>query len=136
MNLTVNHVFIAVTDQDRALEFYTGVLGLKLKEDAPLGPYRWLTVVSPSNPNLEIVLERPDMGRSPEDAAALADLIAKGASGAVIFATDDVDAAFEEIRASGAEIVQEPIDQPYGVRDCAFRDPFGNHLRLSQVPMG
>src|SRR4051794_32605117 len=136
MTLTPNHVFVQVTDQDRALEFYRDVLGLELRTDAPVGPFRWLTVASPGAPDLEIVLESPEMGRSPEDAEALRALLAKGALSALIFSTPDLDAAFERVRAAGAEVLQEPIDQPYGVRDCAFRDPFGNHLRFSQAAKG
>jgi uncharacterized glyoxalase superfamily protein PhnB len=95
---------------------------------------RWVTVGAPSQPGVEIVLEPPlaDPGASEADRRAMAELLAKGMLRAVIFATDDVDATFERVRASGAEVLQEPIDQPYGVRDCAFRDPAGNMLRFNQ----
>lgn len=132
MNLTVSHTFVIVDDQDKALIFYRDVLGLQLRVDAPLGDMRWLTVGPEKQPELEIGLILAEMGRSPEDARALSELLAKGALGSLIFKTDDCDATFEQIQAAGAEVLQEPIDQPYGVRDCAFRDPAGNHIRFSQ----
>jgi uncharacterized glyoxalase superfamily protein PhnB len=92
-----------------------------------------LTVGPKGQPEIEINLSDPIMGHSPEDAEMIRTLVAKGAYGSLIFLTDDVDALFERIRASGAEVTQEPIDQPYGVRDCGFRDPSGNHLRFSQT---
>jgi predicted enzyme related to lactoylglutathione lyase len=133
MNLTVSHLFIQVHDQDKALEFYRDVLGLELKMDADMGGgHRWLTVGATSQPDVEIMLENPDMARSPADAQAVRALIAKGALVPVIFRTDDVDEVFERLQKAGAEVLQEPIDQAYGVRDCAFRDPSGNHVRFSQ----
>jgi len=130
MDLKLSHCFITVDDQDKALEFYRGALGLEVRADAPLMEFRWLTVGSPSQPGVEIVLATPDMGHGPADTDALRALLAKGALNGVLFVTDDCDAAFERIRATGAEVLQEPIDQPYGVRDCAFRDPSGNHVRI------
>ena len=130
MTLTVSHSFITVDDQEKALTFYRDALGLVVKADAPLGPFRWLTVGSPDQPGVEIVLATPDMGHGPGDTEALRALLAKGALQAVIFMTDDFDAMFERVRATGAEVLQEPIDQPYGVRDCGFRDPSGNHVRI------
>jgi predicted enzyme related to lactoylglutathione lyase len=88
-------------------------------------------VSPPAQPDVEIVLETPDMGRPPAARTSLEQLMAQGALSAVLFRADDVDATFEKIRASGAEVLQEPIDQPYGVRDCAFRDPSGNQIRIS-----
>lgn len=134
MNLSITHVTVFVDDQDKALAFYRDVLGLQVNTDADLGEMRWLTVNPPSQPTVQIVLEPVSMGgmRSDEDAAAITELMAKGTLNALIFQSDDVDADFERVRATGAEIMQEPIDQAYGVRDCAFRDPSGNHLRLSQ----
>lgn len=139
MNLSITHVTVFVDDQDKALAFYRDVLGMQVNTDADLGEMmRWLTVNPPSQPNVQIVLEPVGMGgmRSDEDAAAITELMAKGTLNALIFQTDDVDADFERVRAAGAEIMQEPIDQAYGVRDCAFRDPSGNHLRLSQPLAG
>ena len=133
MTLKLSHTFMIVDDQDKALAFYRDVLGLELKNDVPLGDERWLTVASPEQPGVEIVLVTASMGHSPQDAEALSALLAKGVLGSAIFATDDLAATFERLRAAGAEVLQEPIDQPYGVRDCAFRDPAGNHLRFSQA---
>ena len=95
---------------------------------------RWVTVGSPAQPDVDIVLEPPvgDPNASAKDKEAAAELLAKGLLRAVILRTDDVDAAFERVRAAGGEVLQEPIDQPYGVRDCAFRDPSGNMVRLNQ----
>jgi len=95
---------------------------------------RWLSLTPPAQPGVEIVLQVPEQypDISPADRDAMAALVAKGLLAGVIFATDDCDATFEQLRAAGAEVLQEPIDQPYGVRDCAFRDPAGNMLRFSQ----
>ena len=136
MTLKLSHTFMIVDDQDKALAFYRDVLGLELKNDVPLGDERWLTVASPEQPGVEIVLVTASMGHSPQDAEALSALLAKGVLGSAIFATDDLAATFERLRTAGAEVLQEPIDQPYGVRDCAFADPSGNHIRFSQVPKG
>ena len=133
MTLKLSHTFMIVDDQDKALVFYRDVLGLQLKNDVPLGDERWLTVAAPEQPDVEIVLVTASMGHSPQDAEALSALLAKGVLGSAIFATDDLTATFERLRTAGAEVLQEPIDQPYGVRDCAFRDPAGNHLRFSQA---
>jgi catechol 2,3-dioxygenase-like lactoylglutathione lyase family enzyme len=131
MDLKLSHTFIPVHDQDEALAFYRDTLGFEVRTDAPFDGFRWLTVGSPSQPDVEIVLEAVGMGRPADDQATLRELLAKGSLGGVFFMTDDLDATFEKIRASGAEVIQEPMEQPYGVRDCAFRDPSGNHLRFS-----
>jgi predicted enzyme related to lactoylglutathione lyase len=134
MEITLSHCFIAVHDHDKALGFYRDVLGLEVRNDVSFEGLRWVTVGLPAQPGVEIVLEPPSANpnASAADRQALEDLLAKGMLRGVIFATDDCDATFEHIRASGAEVMQEPIDQPYGVRDCAFRDPSGNMLRFSQ----
>lgn len=134
MDLTLSHCFIAVHDHDKALAFYRDVLGLEVRSDVAFEGMRWVTVGPPSQPDVDIVLEPPSVNpdASPADRQALAELLAKGMLRGVIFATGDCDATFEHIRASGAEVLQEPIDQPYGVRDCAFRDPSGNMLRFNQ----
>jgi predicted enzyme related to lactoylglutathione lyase len=135
MDIKISHSFITVDDQEKALAFYRDALGLVVNTDAPLGPYRWLTVSAPGNPTMEIVLATPDMGHGPDDTESLRMLLAKGALNGVLFTTDNCDAFFERVRATGAEVLQEPIDQPYGVRDCAFRDPAGNHVRIgSPIP--
>jgi len=134
MDLKVSHCFIAVHDHDVALAFYHDVLGLEVRNDVKFEGMRWVTVGSVSEPDLDIVLEPPSASpdASPADKQALSDLLAKGMLRAVLFSTEDCDATFEHIRASGAEVLQEPIDQPYGVRDCAFRDPSGNMVRFNQ----
>ena len=133
MDIKISHSFITVDDQEKALAFYRDALGLVVNTDAPLGPFRWLTVSAPGNPGMEIVLATPDMGHGPDDTEALKMLLAKGALNGVLFTTDNCDATFERVRATGAEVLQEPIDQPYGVRDCAFRDPSGNHIRIGSA---
>ena len=133
MDIKLSTCFIAVDDHDKALAFYRDVLGLEVRNDVAFEGMRWVTVGSPSQ-DVEIVLEPPlaDPNASTDDKEAAAELLAKGLLRGVIFTTDDVDATFERIRAAGAEVLQEPIDMPYGVRDCAFRDPSGNMLRFNQ----
>ncbi|WP_405789958.1 VOC family protein [Streptomyces sp. NBC_00029] len=134
MNINLSQCFIAVDDHDKAVTFYRDVLGLEVRNDVGFEGMRWVTVGSPAQPDVEIVLEPPlaDPNASPADRQAVAELLAKGMLRGVIFSTDDVDATFERIRAAGGEVLQEPVDQPYGVRDCAFRDPAGNMLRFNQ----
>jgi predicted enzyme related to lactoylglutathione lyase len=138
MDITLSQCFIAVDDHDKALAFYRDVLGLEVRNDVGFEGMRWVTVGSPAQPGVDIVLEPPaaNPNASPADKQAMAELLAKGMLRGVIFATDDCDATFERIRASGADVLQEPIDQPYGVRDCAFRDPAGNLLRFAQRRRG
>jgi predicted enzyme related to lactoylglutathione lyase len=135
MSIELSHCFIAVDDHEKALAFYRDALGFEVRNDVSYEGMRWVTVGSPSQPGVEIVLEPPvaDPGASSTDKEAAAELLAKGLLRGVNFRTDDCDATFERIRASGAEVVQEPMDMPYGVRDCAFRDPAGNLLRFSQA---
>ncbi|MCY0941637.1 VOC family protein [Streptomyces antarcticus] len=135
MDIKLAQCFIAVDDHDKALAFYRDVLGLEVRNDVGYGGMRWVTVGSPAQPGVEIVLEPPlaDPGASAADRQAVAELLAKGLLRGVIFSTDDCDATFERIRAAGGEVMQEPFDQPYGVRDCAFRDPAGNMLRFTQA---
>ena len=132
MQLTLSHSFVYVLDQDEALDFYTRVLGLEKRADAQMEHMRWLTVGPPGQPGLEINLMAVGPPLPPEDVEPARQLVAKGSMGALIFRTDDCRAAFERIRAAGAEVMQEPIEQAYGVIDCAFRDPSGNHIRIGQ----
>jgi catechol 2,3-dioxygenase-like lactoylglutathione lyase family enzyme len=124
MTLKLSHTFMIVDDQDKALAFYRDVLGLELKNDVPLGDERWLTVASPEQPDVEIVLVTASMGHSPQDAEALSALLAKGVLGSAIFATDDLAATFERLRTAGAEVLQEPIDQPYPTQHWSRRPPW------------
>jgi predicted enzyme related to lactoylglutathione lyase len=134
MDIRLSTCFIAVDDHDKALAFYRDVLGLEVRSDVEYEGMRWVSVGAPSQPDVEIVLEPPlaHPNASDEDKQAAAELLAKGHLHGVIFRTDDCDATFEHIRAAGGEVLQEPIDMPYGVRDCAFRDPAGNMLRFGQ----
>ncbi|AZM57736.1 lyase [Streptomyces sp. WAC 01529] len=134
MEINLAQCFIAVDDHDKALAFYRDVLGLEVRNDVGFEGMRWVTVGSPTQPGVEIVLEPPlaDPNATESDRQAMAELMAKGHLRGVIFRTDDVDALFERIRAAGGDVLQEPMDQPYGVRDCAFRDPAGNMIRFNQ----
>jgi predicted enzyme related to lactoylglutathione lyase len=134
MAITLSHCFLTVDDHDKALSFYRDVLGLEVRNDVAFEGMRWVSVGPPGQPELEIVLESPggNPNASPADRQVIAELMAKGVMGRVVFSTDDCDATFEHVQASGADVIQEPIDQPYGVRDCAFRDPAGNLLRFTQ----
>jgi predicted enzyme related to lactoylglutathione lyase len=138
MNITLSHCFVMVHDKDAALAFYRDALGLEVRTDATLDDLRWLTVGPPSQPGIEIGLYSAADGPalSAADRESVESLTAKGLMNGIIFATDDCDAHFEKVRATGAEVLQEPIDQPYGVRDCAFRDPSGNMVRLSEPREG
>jgi catechol 2,3-dioxygenase-like lactoylglutathione lyase family enzyme len=133
MNLTLSTCFVLIHDPDLALAFYRDTLGLELRNDVAREDFRWITVGADSQPGVAIVLTNYLNG-SPADRDALAALLAKGALNGVHFHTDDLDATFEKLRASDAEIVQEPTDQPWGTRDCAVRDPSGNLVRIDQPP--
>ena len=133
MNLTLSQCFVLVHDPDLALTFYRDALGLELRNDVARQDFRWITVGAASQPGVAIVLTNYLNG-SPADGDALAALVAKGALNGVHFHTDDLDATFEKLRASDAEIVQEPTDQPWGTRDFAVRDPSGNLVRIDQPP--
>jgi catechol 2,3-dioxygenase-like lactoylglutathione lyase family enzyme len=133
MDLTVARCFVQVHDPDLALTFYRDALGLELRNDVAREGFRWITVGAADQRGVEIVLTNYVHG-SPADGDAVAALLAKGALNGVHFHTDDLGATFEKLRASGAEIVQEPTEQPWGTRDCALRDPSGNLVRIDQPP--
>jgi uncharacterized glyoxalase superfamily protein PhnB len=133
MNLTLSTCFVQVHDPDLALTFYRDALGLEVRNDVAKGDFRWITVGGASQPDVAIVLTNYVNG-GPDDDDALAALLAKGALNGVHFHSDDLDASFEKLRASGAEIVEEPKDQPWGTRDGAVRDPSGNLVRIDQLP--
>lgn len=136
MELTLHYTFLEVDDHEAALAFYRDTLGLQVRQDVAVEYGRWLTVGPQAQPELGIVLQSAGVGRSPEDARTVQELLAKGSLAGLVFETDDVDALFEKVAASGAEVLQEPMDQPYGVRDCAFRDPAGNQVRFNQPAKG
>jgi catechol 2,3-dioxygenase-like lactoylglutathione lyase family enzyme len=133
MNLTLSQCFVIVHDPDLALSFYRDVLGLEVRNDVAKGDFRWITVGAASQPDVAIVLTNYLNG-SPADNDAVAGLVAKGALNGVHFHSEDLDASFEQVRAGGAEIVEEPTEQPWGTRDFAIRDPSGNLIRIDQPP--
>lgn len=132
MTVSVSTMFITVHDGDEALTFYRDALGLDVRNDVSKGDFRWITVGAPGQA-VDVVLSYPHGGRSEADGDALLSLVTKGAMQAAIFRSDDLDATFERVRASGAEVLQEPKSQPWGVTDCAFRDPSGNLVRIAQA---
>jgi catechol 2,3-dioxygenase-like lactoylglutathione lyase family enzyme len=133
MALTLSTCFVLVHDPELALGFYRDTLGLELRQDVARGDFRWITVGAGAQPGVGIVLTNYLNG-SPADNDTLAALIAKGALNGVHFHSDDLDASFESVRKAGAEIVQEPTEQPWGAKDFAVRDPSGNMVRVDQAP--
>lgn len=133
MNISLKYCHVTVDDVDRAIPFYRDALGLEVLNDVAGGGHRWVTLGSASPGGAEIVLSDPHAGRSEQDGNAMQELLAKGVLPMTVFTTDDVDALFERVQATGAEVLQEPIDQPWGPRDCAFRDPAGNMVRINQA---
>jgi predicted enzyme related to lactoylglutathione lyase len=134
MAIALQYCHITVNDVDEALVFYRDALGLEVRNDVASGGFRWVTLGSPDQQGVDIVLSEPHAGRSQADGDALQELLIKGVLPMTIFSVDDLDGAFEKVQASGAEVLQEPIKQPWGPRDCAFRDPSGNMVRMSQAP--
>ena len=132
MALNLSTTFIPVNDPEAALGFYRDALGLEVRNDVSAKGYRWVTVGSPDQ-DVDIVLFQPHGGRSQAEGDALLALVTQGSIQAAVFSTDDLDTTFEKVRASGAEVLQEPASQPWGARDCAFRDPSGNLVRISQA---
>jgi catechol 2,3-dioxygenase-like lactoylglutathione lyase family enzyme len=131
MNISLKYAHVTVTDVDESLPFYRA-LGYEVRNDVGSDGQRWVTLGSDAQPGLELVLSPPHAGRSQADGDAIQELLTKGVMPMLVFTTDDLDATFEKLRASGAEVLQEPIDQPWGPRDCAFRDPSGNMIRINQ----
>jgi predicted enzyme related to lactoylglutathione lyase len=134
MTIALQYCHLTVNDVDESIAFYGDALGLKVRNDVASGDFRWVTLGSDAQPELGIVLSVPHAGRSQADGDVLQELLTKGVLPMLVFSSDDLDATFESVRASGAEVLQEPIDQPWGPRDCAFRDPSGNMVRISQAP--
>ena len=133
MTISLQYTNITVNDVDESVAFYRDALGLEVRNDVASGGHRWVTLGSEEQPELGIVLSEPHAGRSQADGDTLQELVTKGALGPIVFWTDDLDATFETLRAAGAEVLQEPIDQPWGPRDAAFRDPSGNMIRITQA---
>ncbi|GAA1451969.1 VOC family protein [Nocardiopsis tropica] len=135
MNVTIHQAFLPQTDPEAALGFYRDALGFEVRNDVGHEDMRWITVGPPGQPGTSLVLHPPgtDPGISEDERRTVLELIAKGVYTSVTLATDDLEGFFARVRASGADVVQEPADQDYGVRDCAFRDPAGNLVRVHQL---
>ncbi len=135
MNITIHSSFLPHTDPEASLAFYRDVLGFEVRLDVGGGDMRWITVGPVGQPDTAIVLHPPlaDPGLTEDEGRTILGLLAKGSFFGVNLATPDLDEAFAALEAAGAEIAQEPIDQPYGVRDCAFRDPAGNMIRMQEL---
>jgi uncharacterized glyoxalase superfamily protein PhnB len=137
MLTSISHSHVFVLDQDEALDFYVGILGMQVTADVDLGFMRWLTVGVPDQPGRDVLLEIPGPPSMDEASGAqVRELLTKGAMGlGFILTTDDCRKTYDELMAKGVESSQEPTEQPYGI-DCGIRDPFGNHLRITQLPSG
>jgi catechol 2,3-dioxygenase-like lactoylglutathione lyase family enzyme len=135
MDITISASFLPHDDPDAALAFYRDTLGFEVRNDVGYQGMRWLTVGPPDQPGTSIVLHPPavDPGITEAERRTIVEMMAKGTYAGIVLATADLDATFERLQASDAEIVQEPTDQPYGVRDCAVRDPAGNLLRIQEL---
>ncbi|GAB2459966.1 VOC family protein [Streptosporangium sandarakinum] len=135
MDIAIHSVFLPHDDPDASLAFYRDTLGFEVRDDVGYGGMRWITVGPPGRPGTSIVLYPPaaDPGVTDDERRAIAEMMAKGTYAAIVLAAEDLDGVFERLRAGDAEIVQEPAEQPYGVRDCAFRDPAGNLVRINEL---
>lgn len=135
MNLTIHSSFLPHDDADAALAFWRDTLGFEVRKDVGYQGMRWITVGPAGQPDTSIVLHPPgsNPGITDDERGMIAQMMAKGTWGMVILATPDLDATFARLQASGAEVIQEPTMQPYGIRDCAFRDPAGNHVRINEA---
>ena len=136
MDITIHASFLPHDDPDASLAFYRDTLGFEIRMDVGKGKMRWITVGPANQPDTSIVLNPPtaNPGLTEDERRVTAEMMAKGTYGMLLLATKDLDGAFEQLQASDAEIVQEPTEQPYGVRDCAVRDPAGNMIRIQEVP--
>jgi catechol 2,3-dioxygenase-like lactoylglutathione lyase family enzyme len=133
MTVSISHVHVLVDDPDAALAFYRDTLGLTVRNEVARDGFRWITLATDSQPEIQIVLSQPHAGRSREDGDALAALLAKGELRPLQFRSDDLDATFEKVAgAPGAEVLQGPVSQPWGARDAVVRDPAGNLVRIEQ----
>ncbi|WP_328502524.1 VOC family protein [Streptomyces sp. NBC_00457] len=135
MDITIHTSFLPQDDPEAALAFYRDALGFEVRSDVGQGTMRWITVGPVGQPDTCILLAPPfaDPGITEEERRVIAEMMAKGTYGWILLATDDLDGAFEKVQGSeAAEVVQEPTEQPYGVRDCAFRDPAGNMVRIQE----
>ncbi|WP_155338828.1 VOC family protein [Acrocarpospora corrugata] len=134
MDITIHQTFLPHEDPDASLAFYRDTLGFEVRGDVGYGGMRWITVGPANWPGTSIVLHPPaaDPGITDDERRTIAEMMAKGSYASIILATADLDGTFDQVQAGGAEVVQEPTEQPYGVRDCAFRDPAGNMIRIQE----
>ncbi|GAB3827083.1 VOC family protein [Kribbella italica] len=134
-DLRVHASFLPHDDPDAAIAFYRDTLGFEVRNDVGQGTIRWITIGFESQPDTQIVLHPPlvDPGLTDDERRTITEMMAKGTFATIVLATKDLDGLFDKVQATGAEVIQEPTDQPYGVRDCAFRDPAGNHVRINQL---
>jgi uncharacterized glyoxalase superfamily protein PhnB len=135
MDISIQASFLPHDDPDAALAFYRDVLGFEVRNDVGYGGMRWITVGPADQPGTSIVLHPPaaDPGITDDERRTIAEMMAKGTYATIVLATKDLDGTFARLAATGAEVVQEPTDQPYGIRDCAIRDPAGNHIRINEL---
>jgi catechol 2,3-dioxygenase-like lactoylglutathione lyase family enzyme len=135
VDITIHATFLPHNDPDASLAFYRDALGFEVRNDVGYGGRRWIEVGPTNQPGTSIVLHPPavDPGLTDDERRTIAEMMAKGSYATIILATADLDGAFARLEASGAEVVQEPTQMPYGIRDCAFRDPAGNLVRISEV---
>jgi catechol 2,3-dioxygenase-like lactoylglutathione lyase family enzyme len=135
MDIAIHSTFLPHEDAEASLTFYRDVLGFEVRNDVGSGRMRWITVAPAGAESPSIVLYPPgaDPGITDDERRTIAEMMAKGTYGIIVLATKDLDGAFERLQAGDAEVVQEPTDQPYGVRDCAFRDPAGNLVRINEA---
>jgi catechol 2,3-dioxygenase-like lactoylglutathione lyase family enzyme len=136
MDISIHTTSLPHDDPDASLAFYRDILGFEVRNDVGYGGMRWITVGPAGQPGTSVVLQPPappGCGITDDERRAIAEMMAKGSYAGILLATKDLDGTFERLQASGAEVVQEPIEQPYGVRDCAFRDPAGNLVRIQEL---
>jgi predicted enzyme related to lactoylglutathione lyase len=135
MDITIHTSFLPHDDPDASLAFYRDSLGFEVRSDVGSGKMRWIAVGPADQPDTSILLAPPaaDPGITDDERHTIVEMMAKGTYGWILLATKDLEGTFEKVEASGAEVVQEPTEQPYGVRDCAFRDPAGNLIRIQEL---
>jgi catechol 2,3-dioxygenase-like lactoylglutathione lyase family enzyme len=135
MDITIHASFLPHDDPEASLAFYRDALGFEVRTDVGQGKMRWITVGPPGQPGTSILLAPPltDPGVTDDERRVITEMMAKGTYGWILLATKNLDETFEQVQASDAEVVQEPTEQPYGIRDCAFRDPAGNLVRIQEL---
>ena len=135
MDITIHASFLPLDDPEASLAFYRDTLGFEVRSDYGEGKMRWIVVGPADQRDISILLAPPgaDPGITQDERRTIVEMMAKGTYGWILLATDDLDGTFERVQASDAEVVQEPTEQPYGARDCAFRDPAGNHIRINEL---